>query len=392
MNISQFTVRKKGFVRGVILFFALLAISVLFMVIDLEEGPWFWVFVVSFAIDIILSIRALVWRLTVDGNEMRLRTLVRRREFSIHDVRRVDVQKGPASGHVTRVTLYDDMGKLVTVKAGMLGFDLLLERLRQRNLLGVDADLAERMKQQNIASLGTEPLVLEDVKKPKKAGSVLWWQVATLILTVPPFVAAVLLGELPLSGAYTALEVLEAYLFASQAMLLGIMGAVVLVLIGNLFIITHMARTGRFRRGQVIFMLFIVILLGTVASLEMIVGDEGIISGESTLLNDMRSLREDIDAIEQGSLELVVVSTSLNSTAEPLWRLIGAETRVVYRMGLREAPYSLFYPRALRPSDIRENLRGSAYRHAEMADDIRVFEAWYTPNFRVVAEIVPRTS
>ena len=133
----DFIVRHR---RYTLLFMLIVVPLVLFFVAIVIWQQFFVLSILIFLVGILrfcTALYALTWSLRVEGDNMRLRTLFRRRAFSIYEIRRAEVRKSRLGG-ASRMVLYGQMGKLVSVKGGLLGYAALVERLRQRKVSGAE--------------------------------------------------------------------------------------------------------------------------------------------------------------------------------------------------------------------------------------------------------------
>ena len=345
------------------------------------------------------------WRLTVEGSEMRLRTLFRRKVFSIYDVRRVEANSvrmyGMSLGRTGRIALYSESKKLCTVSAGTAGYRFLLERLKERNIAGVDVlikeagmvaqriSIADVKETVQILQTGENPTLLKTTIKPFVTGWLLFIsQLVLFFLALVPFLIVLRAEERFLADAYTAIDLLEQALIWNRAMLGSLALGLMLVVIADVLIISFLQRKGHFAKSHVIIMTVMLLLFGGIVS-------AGLVLEEDTPIMAAQEIQEDIAAIEAGDLGVTTIrmNIALNEPIVNFGPLPGGVVRVVYRQNLSMTPYFVNYPLELSPTAVREMIRGEEFRVPgephDRLHDIRAVEVWYTPNLHIVVDVMP---
>jgi hypothetical protein len=78
------------------------------------------------------------WRLEVNGNEITLKTLFRRKSFTFHEIRRAD-GRVRASRSGSNIALYSDANvRLFSIRKTLIGTNLFVKRLRQMDHISVE--------------------------------------------------------------------------------------------------------------------------------------------------------------------------------------------------------------------------------------------------------------
>lgn len=363
------------------LFWAAVVIFLLSGYID-----WLLLLILPFALiyRIIQGVHFLVWKLEVAGSQMHLRTLFRRREFSFHDISGVKLQTYKLYGFLDtgserRIIVSFTSGKRISIDTGIVGYQLFIERLRARNIPGIE-------KFEKVDESGEECLeeAIQEAKKSlskhgiSKKGILLYLaQFFLIFVAAAPMILMFFFDGWVFSDVVTTAELLAAYLFWFQ--IAGLGGAaicLILMIVGNLLIILAGRKTGHGIKGYLAFGAFTTLLIGMICALLIV-----------EISPDIQMVQRDINAIEQGQLETRRINLSVDIEIGHLWPFLGAESRTVYRLALvRGEPEVLYFPLSLSPNMLREQFRGEQYQFFGFSDYIRVLEIQYTPHLHLVVD------
>jgi len=332
-----------------------------------------------------------VWKLEVAGPEMRLRTLFRRREFSFSDIQSVEIRTLKYygfidTGNVHRLLVHFRTGQRISVDVHIVGYRFFVERLRERNIPGIEK-LAEIEAKHKGAKSAEE--ALQETKKLflkfglSKKGLLLYLaQIAIFISVALPLLSLIFFERHFFAGAYGAEALLERYRLVLQVGLGSILLWFVLNFIGNWIVLRRARGHGLGLGGYIVLGSILLLALGMILGAALVFDEDGLWPG-------LQIVQEDLAAIEQDELLVIRVETSVYTTHGRPWRLLGTETLAVYRSDFSGEPYFLHFSRAENLNILTERFLGPEYQFFGRNADIRVFEVSYTPNLHLVVEVSP---
>jgi len=152
MTPNHFTLRfPKGELWGLLLEVLMwgIALPALLLVVDgMDEMIIFTMIGFLIApLRILFSVYRTVWRLTVEGNTIHYTSLLGRKTISFYEIQRADVHLKHDWDTETRtdvrIRLYTGTGRRFSVPAKAIGFPFFLERLKQRNVAGIEVLFSE---------------------------------------------------------------------------------------------------------------------------------------------------------------------------------------------------------------------------------------------------------
>jgi len=395
MTATQFTMHNLKSTAYLMMFGMLFwgAVLVLFVFLSPDTMDRLLLFVVAPVIfyRIMQGVYYALWKLEVTGSTMYLRTLFRRREFSFYDVRSVRVQTHKYyglldTGNVKRLVVRFETGQRLRIDAHIVGYRLFVERLKQRNVPGIEK--LEAIEAKHGPPQDTQERLREQKRQLRKFGvsktgiGLYIAQILLIILAAVPVIAMFFFDGWFFAGADTASELLESYLLWFQVGIGGIAFWFLLTIIGNLLIIRRARRSGNGIGGYIVVGVVTVLTLALIASGALLFDEDGLLAG-------IQEVQGDLAAIEQEALLVTRVSTNVNTAHERPWRLLGTETPTVYRLTFSGEPGFLHFPMAVEPGVLRERFRGAEYQFFGYEADIRVLEIRYTPNLHIVVEVTP---
>ena len=385
MTVHHFVIRQSK--KAGELHFLIVLLGGVFGIFSLLAGmeDEFWLFsfvtVVVFLgtlLNAVHTLRAAFFKCAVQGGEFRYRAFLRERTFTIHSIRRVGVRhfahiKGPS-----HIDLYAEDGRLATIRPHLVdhtGYALLVELLRGRRIPGSETLPEEVVPVQQYAV---------ETRGMDFRGRVFFiLQVTLVLLALAPFFWAETMAE-PLREARTAEEILRAYLVWYQAFFRGTVAAVSIILLGNLILILLLKRMRGFGKIHAwTAVVTIVVILGFNGAFHVVENPQSL----------MRDSLEDLVAIETEAVVTQEAHLDLNDLAHFISRLPspGGEPHSAFRQNLQDMDgnsFTVYLPREFPPHHLRNVLEGAEYQSPDLPEGIRRIEISYTPNFRLVTEII----
>ena len=361
--------------------------SIFFFVEETVEASLLFMFLLFIFYGIIATIRLFLWKLEVTGSQITFRSLLRRQEFSFYDIAMVQqkAQKAFAVkiGDISHIVLWLTSGKKISVSVQAVGYEFLVKRLMERDIPGAKnlkkAETSEQLE-------GEESPCPQKKVNDKRSVFLCVAQLLLFFLSAIPLLLLYFSETWIFAGAYTAWDILESYRFYYTMFILAFALWFFLQLIGNSIVIFYARR----KKSKIRVHLAVAgVLLGIVGLAVAIL----ILPGEGSVWEDMRVIRAEMEAIEEGKLLVTRVNLDLDSTQNPQrsWRLLGAETKTVYRSDLTYEPFFLHFPTTQGLSALREQFRSERYVFYGRSENIRILEMLYTPNLHLVVEINPIT-
>jgi len=302
----------------------------------------------------------------VTGDEISYKTLFRKSSFYFYDI-----EDAVQTLHINEWALrFVVFGKKYVLHDNLINYGFLITRLRECNIPIEDKYVCE-YKAEFHDPAGVLPLFI---------------QVVLGAISIVLVFRANYSDEVFLYDAYTAVEVLTAYLIWYRIILWSSAIAVIIVLLGNWLIVASQKDSGRVWRN-------ITVMICSIVIIGLFVGVLNFDTVEPPNHTLVRWAWEDLEAIEQNQLYSVVRTIDITTSHESPRTLPGILSSRhpyrLYRMWIPDEPH-IFYPHALAPALIRERLAQDEYRISHNQEYVRMYEVRFTPNFRVVVEVIPR--
>jgi len=308
-----------------------------------------------------------MFEIEVDGAEVIFRSVFRSAAFPFSDIEDAvyDVYMHEYTGNF-RFTVFGRKYKLST---GAVNFGFFQASMAKHGIV-TESNLSTRSKLLPLTAIF--PLVI------------------LLAFSAWPFLIlmqAVYSDGIFLYGVYTAAEVLTGYLIWYRVIMWCSAQAFFILIVGNTLAIGLLWKKGILTKLQICVSataMIIVLIIGIIANVDF---DE---PANHTLI---RWAWEDLHAIEQGELMSTTNRITLDGEFERLWFFDGPSSSrhpyTVYRMHTNER-LAVHYPFAIAPALIREILDAPEFQVPGYGPRFRVYEIRYTPNFRIVVEIIPK--
>ena len=335
------------------------------------------------------------WRVEVRGNEIRMRTLFMRREFSFRDIKQIRAGRSlelkmtgigavfgiyrVGEGHVSHVTVYSETKELFSIPPGVVGYELFMNRLKAWDTDGVRE--VERELEKDAARVDATVRKLDETSR-KYLGAVksILPLLALMILTVGSGLFAIFSDYLLLTDAHTALDVIRGYYAMYLAIQFYLIAAVFFVLI-TVRIVRSRKRSGRlawYHAGVAV----IIFAFAGVSAAGLIV--------EERIPAMFIQASQDIAAIENG--QLVTADYQIHLTWEDYYRLASLRDFGEYEplyVVRAETIGRIYFPRELSPDVLKGMAAGEEYQLPDAVQGTRQFVIKYTPNLHIVVDAIP---
>ena len=228
------------------------------------------------------------------------------------------------------------------------------------------------------------------LREEKRFTKSFWYGFAQFCIMIPalvPILLAVFLGARSLDGYYTALEVLQGYERWAVVVFTISVPALLFVGIVNLVLLAKLIKSKSFKWLNIV-----------VAAIS--IGVTFFVYLYTTSILDRSAIREDIYAIESNNLTTGRYWIDLTALCDELRGFIPFNDlgeRVVYRQNMRGNPRpdgrwwlsGLYFTRQHNPDYLRTIAGSDEFQVREQMPDRRYFILAYTPNFRLVVDVMP---
>ena len=210
-----------------------------------------------------------------------------------------------------------------------------------------------------------------------------------MIPALVPLLLVVLLGARSLDDSFTALEVLQGYERWAVVVFTISIPALLFVVIINLAALAKLIKSKAFKGLNIV-----------VAAIS--IGVTFFVYSYTTSLLDRDTIREEIYAIESNNLTTGLYWIDLNALSDQLGGIIlfnDLGERVVYWQDMRGNPRpdgrwwirGLYFTQQHNPDYLRAIAGSQQYQVRDQAPDRRYFIVTYTPNFRLVVDVMATT-